>query len=306
MTRREFTVGAAAAALSAPDAALARKPEPIIDTHQHLWDASLPAPPWVPAEGPLAGSHSLARYNAETAGLGIERTIYMEIAVRDEDLEAEAEAVVALCKGKHRPLVGAVIGGRPSDPAFEGYLRKHASSSCVKGVRQVLHGATPQGTCLRPDFVRGIRLLGERGLCFDICLPAAFLSDGAALADACPATRLVLDHCGNPNVQAPDQTQWRRDIDALAKRANVSCKISGLVSSVRKGAWAPEDLAPFVEHCARAFGPDRIVFGGDWPVCTLGAELAEWVRALRQIIAPWPVGYRRKLLRENAIKIYRL
>jgi len=118
--------------------------------------------------------------------------------------------------------------------------------------------------------------------------------------------QFILDHCGNANVQSPDLSQWRRDIAAVAERPNVACKISGIVASAKPGAWTAGDLAPIVQHCAEVFGPDRLVFGGDWPVCTLAATLRQWVTALRQIVAAWSEERQRKLFHDNAIRVYGL
>lgn len=279
----------------------------IVDTHQHLWDLKRLTLPWLPTTGPLAGDHTMADYLRATEGLGIERTVYMEVDVAPDQHRDEAAYALSLCGKRGSPMVGAVIGGRPASPDFGQYMAAFRGNPRVKGLRQVLHApTTPQGYCLQPEFVKGIRLLGEMGLVFDVCLPAAYLDDADRLAELCPDTRLVLDHCGNPNVQAGIQDSWKRSMDRLARRPNMTCKISGIVASAKRGAWSAETLAPFVEHCRSAFGPDRIVFGTDWPVCTLVASPREWIEALRQIIAPWPTADRRKLLRDNAVRVYRL
>ncbi len=119
----------------------------------------------------------------------------------------------------------------------------------------------------------------------------------------------MLDHCGNADPKAfrpPGRAAegWKRAIERLAKRPNLICKISGIVARVKKGEWGPEDLAPIVNHCLDAFGPDRVVFASDWPVCTRGASLKEWVTALRQIITSRPMADQRKLLHENAAAFY--
>src|SRR5207248_4335157 len=130
------------------------------------------------------------------------------------------------------------------------------------GVRQVLHvPETPPGYCLAPGFIKGVRLLGELGLSYDLCLRPAELADGVKLVDACPQTRFILDHCGNANVQAKDHAPWRRGMDEIAKRRNVVCKVSGIVASAKPGAWTADELAPLIRHTAEAFGPDRIMFG---------------------------------------------
>jgi predicted TIM-barrel fold metal-dependent hydrolase len=177
----------------------------------------------------------------------------------------------------------------------------------VKGVRQVLHGpGTPAGYCLDKAFIQGIRLLGELGMSFDLCMRPAELPDAAKLVDACPATRFILDHCGNANVQAKDRGQWQRDMADLAKRKNLVCKVSGIVASAKPGAWTADDLAPIVNHTLACFGPDRVVFGGDWPVCTLAASLAQWVEALRTIVRDRSAEEQRKLFHDNALRVYRL
>jgi L-fuconolactonase len=218
----------------------------------------------------------------------------------------EAEYVIGLCERPASRMVGAVIGGKPASPDFAAYAERFHGSRWVKGVRQVLHGGIEKGYCLRKEFVNGIRELGSLGLRFDLCLRPDELMDGAALADLCPHTRFVLDHCGNGDVQSGDRAPWSKGIAEVAKRPNVVCKISGIVASARPGAWRPEDLTPFVERCAEAFGTDRVMFGSDWPVCTLAATYKQWVEALQFITRAWSETERRKLFHDNAVRFYGL
>src|SRR5207244_4019 len=176
-----------------------------------------------------------------------------------------------------QPTDAAVISVRPDSEAFKKYLAPFKDSRYIKGVRQVLHNPDiPAGYCLSANFIKGVRLLGELGMSFDICVRPGELTDAAKLIDACPDTRFILDHCGNANVQAKDQTQWKRDIAAVAKRKKVVCKVSGIVVSAKPGAWTADDLAPIVKQTLDVFGPDRVLFGGDWPVCTLTATYKQW------------------------------
>jgi len=286
-----------------------------IDTHQHLWDLSQQNMPWL-ADAPAILKHDYRseEYAAATAGR-LMRTIYMEIDIEESQLDAEAEFVIGLCRDPQHPMVGAVIGGRPASKEFEVYIKKHAASGHVNGVRQVLHGdPTPKGFCLQPEFVRGIQLLGKMNLNFDLCMRAEDLQDGLRLTEKCPGTRFVLDHCGNADVTAfdpgatkptHDPEAWKRDIAALAKRPNVFCKISGIIATAKPG-WTAETLAPVVNHCLDSFGPDRVVFGGDWPVCLLGASLHDWITALTQIIEKRPATDQEKLWSGNAKSVYRL
>ncbi|MCS6776201.1 MAG: amidohydrolase family protein, partial [Chthonomonadaceae bacterium] len=143
---------------------------PVIDTHQHLWDLSRFRLPWLDSEPALARSYLMEEYLQESAGLQVVRTVYMEVDVEPSQHVAEAEYVIALCERADNPMAGAVIGGRPAAADFAAYLDRFRGVPYIKGVRQVLHGSTPAGYCLTPEFVRGLRLLGERGLCFDLCM----------------------------------------------------------------------------------------------------------------------------------------
>ena len=116
----------------------------------------------------------------------------------------------------------------------------------------------------------------------------------------------MLDHCGNASVQSPDLSAWKADLLEIAKRPNVAVKVSGVIATVKDRPWTPETLRPIVSHTLDAFGPDRVVFGGDWPVCTLGATLRQWILALHAIVHDRPLGDRRKLFHDNAVQIYGL
>ncbi len=201
------------------------KLEPIIDPHQHLWDLGLFHLPWIRNGSPLAGNHLMPDYLHEAEGLGIEKTVYMEVDLDSAQQVEEADYATGLCRQTDNPMAGAVIAGRPASEDFASYLDRFSGNPWIKGVRQVIHvDSTPSGYCLQPQFIQGVRILGERGLTFDICTRAEELADAGKLIDACPDTQFILDHCGNANVQSPDLTGWRRDIANVAGRGNVACK----------------------------------------------------------------------------------
>lgn len=300
---------------------MAADANPIIDCHQHLWDLEKFKLPWIEPGTLLGRSYVMKDYLAAIEGTGIKNAVYMEVDVDPAQQTAEAEHLIEICKSGKAPTIGAVISGRPNADKFKDYITPLAKSPQIKGIRQVLHvPTTPAGYCLSKGFVRGIQLLGELRLSFDLCMRPKELPDGANLAEQCPGTTFIVDHCGNADVKAfvkagdkrlegvkPDHAadQWRRDIETLAAKKNVICKISGIIARVPK-QWTAEDLAPVVNHCLDSFGPDRVIFGSDWPVCLLGAPLKAWVAALRQIIASRPSAEQEKLLSRNAIGFYGL
>jgi L-fuconolactonase len=162
--------------------------------------------------------------------------------------------------------------------------------------------------------VRGVKLLGKLGINFDLCMRPGEIADAQKLTEQCPDTRFVVDHCGNADVnvfgEARDKTshdpdQWKRDIEAIARRPNVFIKISGIIAKAKPG-WNDATLAPVINHCLDSFGPDRAVFGGDWPVCLLGASLNDWISSLTRIIEKRSEADRKKLWSENAKTVYRL
>ncbi|MCW3051489.1 MAG: Amidohydrolase [Chthonomonadales bacterium] len=279
---------------------------PIVDTHQHLWDLTQLHLPWLDGGGPLAKSHTPEDYQRESEGLNVVKTVYMEVDVEPAQKVAEATYVLGLCADPGNPMTGAVIGGNPAEEGFVSYIAQFAGNPYLKGVRQVLHGGMPVGTCLQPLFRRHMEYLASVGLRFDLCLRSTELLDGAQLAALCPSTRFILDHCGNADPKATDRSQWEDDITEVAKQPNVLCKISGIVAGARPGAWTPDDLAPIILHCAEVFGPDRIMFASDWPVCTLTATYRQWVEALQSIVADWSETDRRKLFHDNAVRFYEL
>jgi L-fuconolactonase len=312
-SRRQFLKGAAAVAAGWAVGPAAGADEggpamlPIIDTHQHLWDLGRFRLPWIKKGDPLDRNYLMSDYLEATAGLNVVKTVYMEVDVDPAQQQAEAEHVIGLCQRADNPMVAAVISGRPASDGFAAYIRQFRDSAYVKGVRQVLHGeGTPPGYCLRGKFIQGIRLLGDLDKSFDLCLRPGELADGAKLIDACPDTRFILDHCGNGDVQEKDRSAWRRDMAEIARRKNVVCKVSGIVASAKPGRWTADDLAPLVNHTLEVFGPDRVMFGGDWPVCTKAAMYRQWVEALRAIVRDRPEEERRKLFHDNALRVYGL
>jgi predicted TIM-barrel fold metal-dependent hydrolase len=295
--------------------------QPIVDTHQHLWDLVTFRPPWLEsAPDILRQRHATEEYRQATEGLPVRQAVYMEIDVDPRQQLEEAEAIIRLCESGRAPTVAAVISGRPGEAGFREYINRFRDSSYIKGVRQVLHADTaPAGLCLQPTFVESVRHMGTLGMSFDLCMRPGELADGAELARRCPDTRFIVDHCGNadpkaflktpladddPPTHAPEP--WRRDMARLADLKNVVCKISGIVARAPKDNWTADHLAPIVTACLELFGPDRVMFGSDWPVCRLRASYRQWVTALWEIIAERPVSEQSRLLHDNAVAFYGL
>ncbi|MFM1802173.1 MAG: hypothetical protein RJA81_1525 [Planctomycetota bacterium] len=279
----------------------------VIDTHQHLWDRSILQLNWITKGSVLDRNYLTDDYLKATDGIPIYQAVYMEVDATPSQHKTEADYITTLCQNQNSPTKAAIISGRPDSPTFNQYLDQFRENPYIKGLRQVLHGqGTPAGHSTRPAFVSGIRELGKRRLSFDLCLRESDLNDGVELARKCPETQFILDHCGNPNVRLKPSYSWQRSIEDLAKQQNVTAKISGIIAGADPKKNYEEQLAPFVNHVWDSFGPDRVVFGGDWPVCLLGGQYADWYGTLKKIAESRPQAEREKLFYSNALRIYRL
>src|SRR5947209_873443 len=178
MNRREFLAAAVAVGSHAVSAADKAADLPIVDTHQHLWDLKKFKLPWVTEGSHLARSFVMSDYLEATKGLNVVKTVYMEVDVAVDQQPAEVEYVIDLCKRADNPMAAAVISGRPASDGFAKYIGAYKNSAYVKGVRQVLHvPSTPAGYCLDKAFVAGVKLLGDLGKSFDLCMRPTDLAD---------------------------------------------------------------------------------------------------------------------------------
>jgi len=320
MYRRTFSKSfAASAALSVlPSVAKTDDPPttlPIVDTHQHLWDLKRFKLAWLKKAPAILNRTYLTKdYLHAIRGLNINQCVYMEVDLDVSQQRDEAAYVIAISKDRDFPTVGGVISGRCDSHGFAAYIRSYQGSPYIKGVRHILQAAEP-GLCLQPQFVKSVQLLGKIGMSFDLTMRPTELDDGLRLVKQCPDTLFVIDHCGvaDPKAFMPNHRDrsmhqaepWKRSMAALAAEKNTVCKISGIIANVPK-EWETADLAPIVKHCMNVFGPDRVVFGSDWPVCLLGGTLTKWVTTLKEIVSDSPLSSQRKLFAENAIRYYRL
>jgi predicted TIM-barrel fold metal-dependent hydrolase len=271
----------------------------IIDTHLHLiypdrfryaWLSGKPIDrPW-PAEA----------YWAEAALLGIEGALHMEVDVAEPDMAAETDFVLTL---PH--IVGAIAACRPEYPDFVDRIEQLSDHSHVKGVRRILH-EVPDDVSQSDLFVENIRRLADYNLSFDLVLrPEQLLPVGQLLVERAPEVSFILDHCGNPPINGAGLDPWRAAITALSRLPNLTAKVSGIVNHTDPG-WTAQTLRPYVEHLIESFGWDRVVWGSDHPVVTLGGTLTDWVTATREIVASASTEEQEKLFHRNAERVYKL
>jgi predicted TIM-barrel fold metal-dependent hydrolase len=277
----------------------------IIDTHQHLWDKDLFHYAWLESLPKLDRSFRFSDYQEATRELEIEKTVFVECDVDDGQVEDEALHILRLAEQPGSRIAGVVASGRPEKDGFESHLEKLRGQPRLKGIRRILH-THPDEHGRGKTFIENVRKLEDYGLSFDICVLARQLPIAINLVSQCPGVTFILDHCGVPQVKERVMHPWREHIQEIASLPNVYCKVSGLVAYADPVNWKPEDLRPFVDHVLESFGWDRVMFGSDWPVCTLAASYRQWVEALLSLTQAAGETNQRKLFRDNAIRAYRL
>jgi predicted TIM-barrel fold metal-dependent hydrolase len=277
----------------------------IVDTHQHLWDPDRFRYSWLQSVPSLNRAFRMPDYLEAAQGLDVVKSVHLEADVDEPFMLDETRCLLALADQPDNPLAGIVACGRPEKENFRAYLDQIAGHPKLKGIRRVLH-TQPDDVGQGRVFIDNIRSLEDHELSFDLCVLARQLPIAISLASMCPNVTFILDHCGVPQVKERILDPWRAHIAEIAKLPNVHCKVSGLVAYADPKLWKEEDLRPYVEHVIACFGWDRVLFGSDWPVCTLSASYRQWVEALYSITRSAGAANQAKLFHDNAVRVYRL
>lgn len=279
-------------------------PPRILDSHHHLWDYDPAQYAWINPQtmSPLAQSYTLNDLREHSAGCNLTATV----AVQARQTLEETDWLLELAADS--PLCVGVVGWVPlQDPNIDTVLERYADQPLLKGVRHVIHDEPDRDFMLRPDFLRGLRALGKTALRYDILIFGLHLPNTIALVDQFPDQPFVVDHIAKPVIDSTKfDAQWAKDLAELAKREHVCCKLSGMVTEVRNDQWDAQTLRPYVDHVLEVFGPDRLMFGSDWPVCRLRAEYDRWVSLASELTATLSAGERDKVFYQNAAEFYRI
>lgn len=280
-------------------------PAPLVDTHQHLIYPDTLTYPWIGEVPALQKPFTLEDYAELTAGAGIEAAVFMEVDVAESDSAKEANFFAEQAEREDVTLTGVIASARPENEGFEAYLDSIASPR-LKGLRRVLH-VVDDSVSQRPLFRANIKLLAGCNLPFDLCLLPPQHHLGHDLVDHCPEVSFVLDHCGNPAISQPDQFEtWKQGMQKYAERPNVNAKLSGIVASVGHPNATLDEIRPYLDATTEAFGPDRLVWGSDWPVCTLTTTLPDWIKLFREWSSALSADEEAKICHLNAKRIYHL
>ncbi|MBI1259471.1 MAG: amidohydrolase family protein [Chloroflexi bacterium] len=274
----------------------------IIDSHLHFWNPQTLPYPWLESVPVLNHAFEVAEFRQATENLQIDGVVFIEADCAPEQNVAEADWVAAL----PAPIKGIVAyAPLETGSAAKAALDSLSERPLVKGIRRLVQGE-PIGFAVQPKFIEGVRLLADYNLSFDIGVRHIQLSDAKTLIAACPNVRFVLNHMGKPNIAEGDIDNWRKLMTAIAGFENVDMKFSGMVTEADAANWTIDDLRPYVDVVLKEFTPARMMFGSDWPVCTLAASYERWFSTAQTFIQPLSDAERQQIFAGTATRAYRL
>jgi predicted TIM-barrel fold metal-dependent hydrolase len=274
-----------------------------IDTHQHLILPESLRYGWTNGIRVLAGRRFAPEDYAALAGDAVQGALAMEAGVDDAFYQAEARLVAGLIgQPQGVPIIAQIASCRPEAPGFEAWLDECAALK-VAGFRRILH-VVPDALSRSARFRRNLRRIGQRGLTFDLCLRADQHQIGEEILRACPDQRFILDHCGNPDIAGEGFRTWAQSLARLAGFPHLAIKLSGITANARSDQQNAEVFRPYFETVLRLFGTDRVLWGGDWPVCNLGLGLPGWIETSRHLLASLSQDEQRAIAQGNALRIY--
>lgn len=274
-----------------------------IDAHLHVWQPDRLAYPWLADEPALDRAYLPAEVGL--AQSGVAAAVMVEAGRRPEQALDEVAFVEELV-AQGTPIAAMVAHAsleRGDDAGAE--LAELAQRRLVTGVRRNLQDE-PAGFALTDSFVTGIRLLADFGYSFDLCVRHWQLPEAIELVSRVPEVTFVLDHLGKPAVAVHSYDPWRENIRRLAGLPNVACKLSGLTTEAYPAPWTADGLLPYLDHVLAEFGPDRCMFGSDWPVATLATPYDGWIDIVSQALAGLPASQRDAVAAGTARRVYRL
>jgi L-fuconolactonase len=277
----------------------------IVDAHHHLWDPATADYPWLTDELAVIRRRFTPEDLApELAEAGIDATVLVQTR------SSLAETAEFLALADATPFIRGVVGWVDlTDPAVGeaiAALRAGTGGERLVGIRHQAHDEADAAWLVRDDVVRGIHAVGAAGLAFDLLVRIRELPAALQLTRDVPEVRFVIDHLAKPPIATGELEPWRDLMRPFAGLDHVLCKVSGLVTEAAWTSWTPADLQPYVDHALDVFGPDRLLFGSDWPVCLLAASYGQVVEAALTTLSALDVTEQAAVMGGNATRIYGL
>jgi L-fuconolactonase len=272
-----------------------------IDAHQHFWHYTREEYGWIDdAMAVIRRDFLPADLAQEISVAGIDAVVSVQAC------QTLAETEWLLSKASAHSWIAGVVGWVPLiAPTVAEILAPLAAHPLLKGIRHVLQ-AEPDVYMDRADFNAGLAQLRAVNLTYDILIYHAQLPAAIRLVDRHPEQVFVLDHIAKPAIRAGELQPWAQNLADLARRPNVFCKLSGVVTEANYATWTYDQILPYLEAALEAFTPARLMFGSDWPVCRVAVSYVDWVHTVQRFTAPLTEAEREAIFHTTAARAYRL
>ena len=273
-----------------------------IDSHHHFWKYSAEEYGWMSdAQAAIRRDFGPEDLKREIDAAGIDGVVSVQARQTLEEND------FLLGHARRHDFIKGVVGWVPLiDESVGAELERLAGQPKLKGVRHVLHDEEDDNYMLREDFNRGVAMIKDFGLVYDILIFEKHLPQTIQFVDRHPDQVFVLDHIAKPRIQANELAPWQSRIVELAHRPNVYCKVSGMATEADYQDWTPEQLEPYFDTVLSAFGPRRLMFGSDWPVCVVAVEYVRWAKLVRSWVSELPAADQERILGGTAVEAYKL
>ncbi|MDH6219589.1 amidohydrolase family protein [Streptomyces pseudovenezuelae] len=285
-------------------------PSLLVDAHHHLWDLDRRPQPWLEEAtlNPIRRSFTLDDLRGQATRSIAGHSLGATVLVQCLASVAETEELLALAE--EDSLVGAVVGWADlASPAIGDTLDALLAGpggTYLRSLRHLVQAEIDPCWLHRPDVIWGLRAVCERGLAYDLLVRPHQLPSAVRLAERHPELRLVLDHAGKPPIADGDLADWEKEVLRLAAHPQVSCKVSGLVTEAERDTWTPEAIRPVWDILLSAFGPERLMFGSDWPLCVLAGGWNRWAGAVEELLASCSATETAAILAGTATDFYQV
>jgi L-fuconolactonase len=274
----------------------------MVDSHQHFWQVGRFDYPWMSPElGLLYRDFLPSQLEPILQQCGVAKTVLVQAS----NNLAETHWLLSLADSY--PFIAGVVGWVDlTDAGMERELEVLTANPKFKGVRHLVESEPAEDWLVQPSVLRGLRALASYGVSYDLLVHTRHLKHARTIAESCPELHLVIDHMAKPPIKSGEIKEWAQEIKAVAVYTNVYCKLSGLVTEANLTSWRQEDLRPFVERALEYFGPSRMMFGSDWPVCLLAASYDQVLESFHLLLAGLSKTEQKAVFGENATEFYRL
>jgi L-fuconolactonase len=271
-----------------------------IDAHQHFWDLDRFPYPWMPpAPSPLR-----RKFLPEDLQPILERNRFDgSVVVQATTVPGEGPWLLDLAE-THPMVLGVVAWVNLTDPQVGRTLDQLQARPKFKGVRHPVHDESDDRWLLRSDVIKGLKELERRKIPYDLLLRPQHLPAAIELAGHVPSLKMVIDHISKPLIATGQTAGWAENMEKISKFPNLYVKMSGMITEAKPKAWTADHLKPYVHHVWKLFGPDRCMFGSDWPVCLLAGIWKEVLAGFTQALGPTPEVDRNKVMGETAARFY--